>query len=369
MRRGTIIFILFILIAGAVVGASVFLRSQPPVELTLAVNPLIADWAREAVNSYNNTQPVVNSTQRVQFNLMVTDDLTVWQGDAGWTAENHPAAWIPAASASVNYAENYTVSVPSVARTPLIWGGYGSRVDVATDGGAEPLDWAAVQQVAAAESWASVGGSRNWNFVKLALPRADQSISGLGALFSGAASFHADADTAGDATRAADFRNWMTPIIASVPNFQTLGANPAAAMARGPSTAEIALLPESQWLMSLNGLVSNEPVVFSYPAYPFMLDFPLATWSRAQTANPKAAIERAAADDLAEWLLDEARQAALMAEGLRPAQGEPDADAVLFQAGAAYGIQLAPNFSQLVTAPSRNEAQSLVQWFSQLLRR
>ncbi|MBZ0295714.1 MAG: substrate-binding domain-containing protein [Anaerolineae bacterium] len=368
MRRGTIIFILFVLVAGAVVGASFFLRSQPPTELTVAVNPLIAEWAREAVNAYNNTQPVINSTHRIQFSLIVTDDLAVWQGDIGWTAEDHPAAWIPAASASVDYADRYMIITPSVARTPLVWGGYASRVDVATDDGAQPFDWAAVQQVAEAESWSRAGGSSSWNFVKLAFPRADQSMSGMAALFSGAASFNDSVDISGSATRSNDFRNWMMPIIDSVPNFQTLGANPASAVARGPSTVEMALLPESQWLMSLNGIVSNEPVVFSYPAYQFMLDFPVAAWNSTQTAD-NASLERAAAEDLAEWLLTEARQNALAAQGLRPVSGDPDSNASLFNAGANYGIQLAPDFSQLVQAPTRTEAQSLVQWFSQSLRR
>lgn len=365
MRRGTIIFILFALVAAAIVGASQFLRSQPPMEFTVAVNPLAAEWVRAAVNAYNDTQPVVNTTQRIQFAVQVVDDLSVWQGNTNWTPENHPAAWIPASSVSIGYSERYTPVVASVARTPLVWGGYASRVEVVTRGGAEPFDWDAVQRVAAGESWSRAGGESNWGFVKLAFPRPDQSMSGLAVLFSGAASFHDSSDLAGGATRAPDFREWLTPVVESVPNFQTLGADPAAAMARGASTVDIALLPESFWLLNLNGLLNNEPIVFSYPAYQYMLDFPLAGWRNPLPTDPNAPIEQAAVQALATWLTGAARQSQLVTHGLRPATSEPTETASLFSAGDSYGIQLAPDFTQLVQPPSRSETQGLVQWFTQ----
>jgi hypothetical protein len=366
MRRGTIIVIVFILVAGAIVGASQFLRSQPPLEFTVAVNPLAADWVRAAVNNFNASEPVINATQRIQFSVTVVDDLPVWQGSQSWTPENHPAAWIPAASTSVNYfSDRYSVLTSSLARTPLVWGGYASRVNVATNNGAEPLDWESVQRVSAAEAWSAVNGDSRWQFVKLAFGRADQSMSGLAALFTGAAAFSDSANISG-VIRGNEFRSWMQPVIASVPNFQTLGADPAAAMARGPSTVEIALLPESQWLLNLNGLTDDEPVIFSYPSYQFLLDFPLAVWNDNSTAS---ANERAAVTALSGWLLRASEQSALAQFGLRPAQGEPTSSAALFAQAVNYGVQLQPDLTRIVEAPPRTEAQGLVQWFTNTVRR
>lgn len=357
---------MFILVAGAIVGASQFLRSQPPREFTVAVNPLAADWMRVAVNNFNASEPLINATQRIQFSVTVIDDLPVWQGSQSWTPENHPAAWIPASSASVGYlSDRYTILTASVARTPLVWGGYSSRVNVLTNNGTEMLDWAVVQRVAASPQWSSIaGGDSRWGFFKLAFGRADQAMSGLAALFSGAAAF-ANSPTTTGVTRANDFRDWMQPIVESVPNFQTLGADPAAAMARGPSTVEIALLPESQWLLNLNGLTDDEPIIFSYPAYQFLLDFPLAVWNDNTSAT---ADERAAVTALNTWLLKASEQNALVQYGLRPAQSDPTSTATLFAQAVDYGIQLQPDLTQTVEAPPRTEAQGLVQWFTNTQR-
>jgi hypothetical protein len=257
------------------------------------------------------------------------------------------------------------VLAESLARTPLVWGGYASRVNVATNDGAQSFDWETVQRVAEEASWSAVGGETSWQFVKLAFGRADQSMSGLAALFSGAAAFSDSAAISG-VTGANDFRNWMEPIIASVPNFQTLGADPAAAMARGPSTVEIALLPESLWLLNLNGLTDEEPIVFSYPVYQFLLDFPLAVWNDNTTATDN---ERAAVTALSGWLLRSSEQNSLAQYGLRPAQSDPASTAILFAQAVDFGIQLQPDLTQIIQAPPRTEAQSLVQWFTNTQRR
>jgi hypothetical protein len=367
MRRGTVILFVFVLVAAVVVGASLFLQRQPPAQFTLVVNPLAADWARAAVARFNDSAPLVNATQRVQFSVTTLDDLAVWQDTPGWTAADRPAAWLPALSAAVDYSARFTVLIPSLARTPLVWGAYQSRADVATGDGAQPLDWDAVQAAAAAESWAALdGGSRDWRFVKLAFPRPDQSMTGLAALFTAAADYANAASVTGSALRDSTFRAWLEPVIASVPNFQTLGADPAAAMARGPSTVEIALLPESLWLNNLRGLTGSEPVVFAYPQFQLMLDFPLAGWASAADVSDT---ERAAVLALGEWLAAPQQQAALLDHGLRPAQAEPDASAALFAAAAPYGILYEPDYGQAVLTPSRTDALSLIQWFSSSQRR
>ena len=365
MRRGTIVVIVFVVLAAIIVGVSQFLQSQPPVEFTVAVNPLAEDWAREAVNAFNNTQPVVNATQRIRFNVEVRDDLSIWQSGQGVSLATHPAAWIPVSSASISYAEDYSMVVPSLARTPLVWGGYESRVNIATENGARPFDWAAVQRVAEAESWSSVGGESSWRFVKLAFMKPDMNMGGLGALFTAAASYNESGDLSNNATRDSAFRNWLSPVIASVPNFQTLGTDPAAAVARGPSQVDMALLPESLWLKNLNGLTDSEAFVFSYPAYQFVLDFPLAGWDDPTEITN---VETLAVEALRDWLLSESQQQSAIRHGLRPAQGAIESGTAPFAAGEPYGIMLDLSTSTPVEVPSRTEAAGLVQWFTNQTR-
>ncbi|MCB9450071.1 MAG: substrate-binding domain-containing protein [Anaerolineaceae bacterium] len=363
MRRGTIFVVLFVVIALGVIAASQFLRSQPPLEVTIAVSPLAEGWLRDAVNAFNATNPLVNTT-RIQIKLTLIEDMKVWSEDRPWTTADHPAAWIPASSASVGYAGDnglpFQLVTPSLARTPLVWGGFTSRLAV-LDVPASGLDWAQVVAAADAESWANLGGSSDWQFVKLAFARPSGQISGLAVLFSGAATYHQSASLDNAMLRDTAFREWLAPVIASVPNFNTLGADPAAAMGRGPSTAEIAFLPEVQWLNNLNGLLTNtDSFAFSYPAYQFMLDFPLARWDD----NGTTAEQRAAVDALRNWLTTESQQQRTVAFGLRPAASEPDGGATLFSAAIPYGIQYQPDYGQLIQAPQRGDAQGLIQWFN-----
>lgn len=363
MRRGTIFVVLFILVAVGIVAASQFLRSQPPLEITVAVDPLAQVWAQQAISDLNASQPVVNATQRVIFKLQVVDDLDVWgTSTQNWTIQNHPDAWIAASSTSVQYALENGLSLvtvaDSLARTPMVWGGYASRVEVATEGGTQPLDWAQVEKAATAQSWSALGGSADWRFVNLAYAQPSRKIGGLAVLLSGAGAFNASVDLPRNALNANDFRNWLKPVLQSVPSFATLGADPAAAMARGASVGDIGLMPESQWLVNLPALVKNEEFRFNYPAYGFILDFPLARWQDTQTAPER----QAAIDLLHNYLSATAQQTKLLQYGLRPATTEPDQTAALFAAGIPYGIALTPDYGQLVVAPSRSDVQGLIQW-------
>jgi hypothetical protein len=364
MRRGSIFVILFIVVAAVVIGASQFLRSQPPAEILIAVDPLAVAWVENAVAGLNATSPVVNATQRIQFKVTPLDDLDVWQGQRIWSPDNHPAAWIPASSISVGYAKENGVPLAdvaaSLARTPLLWGGYVSRVNVITNDGTAPLDWPTVEAAAAKESWQALGGQSSWGFIKLGFAQPSRKMSGLGVLFSGAGAFHQKTDLTGADLRTAEFRNWMLPVIQSVPNFSTLGSDPAAAMARGPSTVEIGIFPESQWLLNLGGLLQNEDVLLNYPAYQLVLDFPMVRWQDSSTTDE----QRQAVDLLSNWLLATAQQANAPDHGLRPAAVEPTDLDNLFAAAVPYGIQLAPDFGQTVTVPGRSDAQGFIQWVS-----
>jgi hypothetical protein len=208
-------------------------------------------------------------------------------------------------------------------------------------------------------SWQALGGQADWRFLKLGFGQPNRTMSGLGALFTGAAHVADSADLTGGATRDSAFRDRMEPVINSVPNFNTLGGDPAAAMARGPSTVEIALFPENQWLTNLNGMVANEPVRLNYPAYQFVLDFPLVAWQDIQTTPEQIA----AVDRLGSWLLADAQQASTVNFGLRPASGQVESTASLFANAVQYGIQPDPAFGQPVQPPGRSDTQALIQWF------
>jgi hypothetical protein len=153
MRRATVVLLLFVVLVGGVIALSRVINTQPPLTVTVAVDPLAESWVREAVARFNASRVVIG-TQRVEAELAVTGDMPVWRGEAGWTAQTHPDAWVASSSVSVAYAQSANLPVQSVAasvaHTYLLWGGYASRADVITEGGAVPLDWESVSAAAKA---------------------------------------------------------------------------------------------------------------------------------------------------------------------------------------------------------------------------
>ncbi len=360
MRRGTIVFIIFILIVAGIIGLSQFFRSQPPLNFTIAVDPLGEAWLRAQVERFNAGNPIVNNTQRISFSVQTMSDVAVWAGSAPWTFESHPTAWLPAYSGSLAYVPSnapFREARPSVARTVLVWGAFASRGAVLSDDGV--LDWAQVARAAQAGSWSALGGAADWQFFKLAFNRPSSAIVGVGVLIS-AAGHHAGEKTL-TRDNIATFSEWFSPIYNSVPNFQTLGANPAQAMAtRGTSITDAAILAESQWLLALGDLRAGEAIQFSYPASQVVFDFPLAIWDD----NLTSAEARAAVAALGDFLLGAEAQGALAAYGLRPAQADPSAEDALFAAGLPYGISLAPDLSGAVSPPDRNIITQLLGTFN-----
>lgn len=365
MRRGTIIVLVFIVLAAVVIGASQFLRSQPALEIAVAVSPLAETWVRGAVESFNASEPIVSATRRVHVTVNTIDDLSAWsdEGQRNW-AVTHPSVWIPASSASLAYANRLTLEVvePSLAKTVLMWGGFSDRVDALTDGGTRPLDWDEVARAAEAGMWSNIPDANpSWGNVKLAFTRPNGSTGGLAALFSGAAAFSSDPVVSGATVVSDEFHNWMEAILLGVPNYNTLGASVAKTLAsRGVSVGEIALLPESEWLTNLSGNLTSasNPIRLSYPTYQFVFDFPLVRW-QGLTAD-----ENAAVDALRGWLLAQHPEQF----GLRPPSGIPPLTAALFTAAQGYGVQLDPDVTLAAQVPPRPETQRMLVWVGGVVR-
>ena len=389
MKRATIVIILFLLVAVGIVAAGFFSALQDndgdiqsaldslqgrkqPIELTIVVNPLVQPWLQHIVTKFNETPITIEGNERqvtiiphtftasnatapanatntdnTMTILPAIDDLSVWLNTPEWTTDNHPDIWLPAASVSVDYTNlPYTVIVDSVASTPIIFGGYRSRFETI----AEELTWEQLIAAAELESWEAIGGNPDWHFINLAFALPDRTMSGLGVLFSAAGGLSQTTTLNADNLRG-PFYNQMTTIIQSVPNFNSIGSDVAVFVARGPSTADIGIGPEVQWLTGIDGLKRYEEPWFSYPDYTFVFDFPLAAWDDLPEE------ERAAAEAFGRWLAEQQSAADF---GLRPTNGS--ADTPIFAENQVYGIQLNPTF-QTITAPDRADTQGLLIWF------
>ena len=369
-RRGIIVLVIFILIVAGIIAASQFISNQPPLEITIAVDPLAENWVRQVAEDFNNDNVLINNTRRVRVNITTISDVDVWRsGSNQWSVDNHPDAWIPAHSASIDYLQNSNISMqivtPSTARTLLVWGGYASRADVLTDNGTTSLDWAEVVNAAEQESWSALGGEDSWRFVNLAFALPDSTMNGLGVLFSGASAFSQTPVLSSTQIRNNELFDWFQPVINGVPNFNTIGDDVGAFFARSTASADIAITVESQWLNNLDAIIDSEDMRFSYPEYPFVFDFPLAQWESSDLSSDV----QSAIGAFGDFLMSSGQQNTTVDFGLRPATNDPTASAQLFVAGEPYGIQLTPNMSNPIQPPSVNDIQFLIQQFQSAQRR
>lgn len=352
--RTTLIFLVFLLIIGALFGVNYLVTSQPPLQITVAVDPLAEDWLRVAASAYNDSNPVINGTTRINVQITVINDLNVWRNSPGWTASEHPTAWVPSSRASLDFTNlPFVVLADSLARTPLLWGGFEERVTLLTENTQRPFEWAAVQEAAEAQRWEALGAQNVQGNVNMALVWPDSSMAGVGVLLSAAANYGItptiDRSLVGDGS----FEAWFAPLAESL---QNLGENPAQTMAaRGTAAADFALLPESLWLGQLDNL-AQDGFTLNYPAYQFVLDFPLARWAGSTVSDN----EIAAVESFRDFLLSAEGQSLALEQGLRPAQGEPGEDAALFVQGVDYGIQLEPDYGLAVEAASPDVINALI---------
>lgn len=362
MRRGTIFLILFVIIAAAIVGVGLFLQNQPPIEITIAVDPLADDWAQQAASDFNASDTRINGTRTVRINILSASDLNVWRAGSSsgvnWSTQNHPHGWLPATSDSVEYTNfSFDIVTPSTARTLLVWAGFSSRVDALTENGNLPFDWDRVVAAAETGDWASLGGSPSWQFVRVAIPQPESTIEGVATLLSAAGDFNNTTTLTADNLRG-DFYDWMMPFVGD-PLQRFTGDVVSFMASRGPGAVSVAIAPESMWLSNLSGVQRNETVIFSYPEYNYIFDFPLAVWSDAETT----ADERAAVEAFGDWLLQSAQQQSTIQFGLRPANGNPTGTDQPFAEAQQYGILLTPVLDQSIQPPSLNDVQGLLAWY------
>ncbi|MBW4437442.1 MAG: hypothetical protein KME04_09930 [Pleurocapsa minor GSE-CHR-MK-17-07R] len=362
--RGTLILGLFLIAAVAVVGISQLLRSQPPLEITLAVTPLVEDWVRARVTAYNATSPVVNSTRRVNITVQAVDDLQVWGAEntrVGWNTDNHPDGWIAAADFSVAYAASarlpFQTVLPSVGQTHLTWGAFPTFYNDATGNGAA-LDWTSVADTAAS--------SRS----PLAFPHPGRSLNGLAVALSAAAAFGETPDISAASLSNGEFRTWLFAVLNRVPNFNTLGASVAETLAsRGQTLGNAALLSEAEWIRNLRGqLAGGSGIRLSEPAYGLLFNFPLAAWSETNVAvpDPEAANRLAAVRAIGAWLTTPDSVSSALAAGIRA--GDAEAVAAAFAPYASYGLTQTYTGQTITVSASRTDVVAFIGTINQTIR-
>lgn len=372
MRRGTIVLAVFALIAVGIIGASAFLQNQPPITVTVAVDPLIKGWATEMAGDFNASGALTASGRRVNVTLTDIRDIQVWH-ERVWSSNNHPDGWIASSSASIEYAReaNYPLNLEqaTLAETPLIWMGFQDRVEVLENSSeiatrlnsAASLDWTTVHAAAEIENWGILeNGGASSRFVQFAFSPPDTTHIGLSVLVSAAAAYHNDAALTQALLGDNGYRNWLLPVV-SIPNFNDIGEDVGNFVARrGRAATDFAIGPESQWLTQYSAISRTASVRFAYPEYTVAFDFPLASWSDTTTS----AEQQSAVASFGQFLVGRRQQGQLVNYGLRPSDSNISiTTAEIFSDALTAGIMLEPAYTRVEFPSDSSSLQSLIRWF------
>lgn len=374
MRQiGTLIVILFIIISVGIVGWGYIQRNQPqpeapqpiPIELTLVANPMAHAWITQAVAQFNQSDmsKIDQFVITINVNPVPADDMTVWR--ATWSDTNRTDMWLASSSLAVQY-RGYPVLVEdslTVAVSPMIWVASVPAYNTITRNGELRLDWDTVQEVASAGTWANVGGNNLQGNVNIAFAPPDSSMNGLMVLY-GAKAYYSRSLDLNSVSTAQNFLTWLAPIVDSVANFNTIGADVATFMLTRGASVNIALMPEAQFLTQIDTFLRTRPVIISYPEYPLVFDFQLA-WTTENGDAPMQQARLRAIQTFGQWLLEPAQQGQLAQYGLRPITSPISENDELFRKGTDMGILYEPLSEPYLLQASLSESKNLLTWFAQ----
>lgn len=336
MSRNRVFFIIVVglavvFVAGALVAERLGLFTLPTrqtekVAIQVWVAPSMADWAIAAARQFNSSRRDASVEVKAVDSLSFSQQYRkAREAVVNGTAEPSalPVAWIPEATFIAAVAREqgapFAPDGRPVAYTSLLWGAFSDREEVLVRNyGA--LNWQAVHEAAQAVDWSVIGADASlqpWGRFKLTIASPTRSAEGLAALLSAAAIYYERAElTAGDVNDPA-FLAWLTNIVDSVPNFNTLGPNPAEAMAtRGSSIGDVGLLTDAAWKRS--GILGRGDFTTVRPEYDLYFDYPYILRADLAPNSPEQGMAQAFGD----YLLAEA-QTDLETYGFTPAAAGP----------------------------------------------
>lgn len=304
-----IFFFIIVGIAGLAVAAILLLEKEQvytlptrggvSVDLTVAVAPELEDWARDAAGDFNarNSQISVQVIALKGLDAPAQLDLT--------RADSLPDAWI----AEADFVRQMARGVPyddtgaSMAQDGLIWLAVAQRTGLQGK-----LDWVTVHTAAVdAAQWQTLGaGDARFD---AALPSPKNTVAGVAAFLSAAASYHRQYALNPDMVADGGFLRWVNEILNAVPD---KNGSPLNQLTRTPPSVDVGMILQSQL-----PAVNRNQFIEQVPQYPVIFNFPYLI--RRGDTDPRAIDREKAAEIFRDFLLSADEQNRLPAYGLQSA--------------------------------------------------
>ena len=273
-------------------------RGGVNVDISVAVAPQIEDWVRAAATDFNdrNSQISVQVISLKGLDAVQALDLS--------KQESLPDVWIAEADFVRQMARNvpYDAQGTSLAQDSLIWLAIAQRTGLNGT-----LDWNIVHTAATdATQWQTLGaGDARFD---AALPSPANSIEGVAAYLSAAASYHQQPNLNADMVGDSNFLRWMDDILLTVPE-KTV--SPVNQLTRTPPSVDVGMILQSRLTQ-----INSSQFIQQAPAYNVLLNFPYLI----RRGNPakNAADREIAAETFLNFLSSAEAQNQLPAYGLQP---------------------------------------------------
>lgn len=387
-RRYLIIFILFLLAAGGVVGSQylfhwsrgTLLNPAPPLQVTVLYSGELGAWLQPATDQFNAAKKKLGD-QVVQVTIRQADDGQALNDIAA--GKSAPTAWIPASSIWVNllnsqWRQSHQAdlllrsgeygTVP-MCLTPMVFVMYADRAAAFTSK-FKNVDWQQIQQaVADPAGWKNINGNEDWGHVKYG--QTDPSNSNAGLLAVTLATYTYYNKTTGlTSTNMNDaaYLTWMqglaSGLVANAP--PTAGQQMDDMLRYGASRYDVVSIYESlvaQQIKNAQGRFGTDLKVF-YPKLNIWSDYPFSIL----VGDQSSADQKDAALLFERYLYSAPVQNMALYTGFRPAN--PDVPLVTtdpnnpFNKYAGAGLQINIPRTVLADPPSGDVLASLRRIFA-----
>jgi len=386
MKRTQIVFIVILLLAVLVIGASYLLRErggvgsliETPETLTVRVVCAlpVEPFVREAAKMFNDSNPRLEG-KPIRVEIIPMDGLTAMGRWERGEMDPVPTVWIPDSrylvelvNASFKEQRGRDVFLTdgeyrtrSIAISLFCWGIYSSRADVLRARFGE-INWQAIHDASVAKGgWPELGGQPDWGYFKLVVPNPNRNVAGLAAMVAAAGEYYDKTDiTVADVTDPA-FQQWLKELMGAVTDL-TIGSYSVESLALfGYSTGDGGQLMESDLLVNMAGIQTRwaDPLEIVYPKYITWFDFPFTVWMGEETT----ALEKNAALEFEKFLLTADVQKMAAQRGLRPANLEVDItgpDSLFAKLHSPGAMTVVPRTTRM-RWPDRDVLQALLRWF------
>jgi hypothetical protein len=321
----------------------------------------LSKWDKDAFGTLPADADPLNLTDEQKKSL--ADFPTAWIADSRYLVELANVPYKARLGRDVFLTDGEYRARPLVI-SPMVWGIYNTRAEALLKKYSE-INWRTIHDAALVKGgWGELGGDPTWGFFKPVIPNPQKNIGGLEAMVSAAGEYYNNTRIDSESVTKKDFQAWLLELMKAVTGLGVSSYTAEDFALFGYSVGDGGLLLESDLLQNMQGMQNrwDDNMNIYYPQFLTWHDFPYSVWVGPETT----ALQKNAAIDFEQYLLNDPQQQRALAYGLRPANPNVKVDATpdsLFVKWAGQGVVPVVQRSTSMKNPDRDVLTDLLRWY------